>query len=82
MALTYLQLIPVYANSAKPDSVSYYTNLYIQNQEKTFSSEVLNITNELETRYQTEKKENEILAQRAQLAEKDLEVERKNTIIF
>lgn len=37
---------------------------------------------ELETKYQTEKKENEILEQRAQLAEKDLEVRQKNTIIY
>jgi signal transduction histidine kinase len=32
--------------------------------------------------FETEKKQNEILKQRAQLAEKDLEVRRKNTFIF
>ncbi|MBX2827949.1 MAG: sensor histidine kinase [Flavobacteriaceae bacterium] len=37
---------------------------------------------ELETKYQTEKKEREILSQRAELAEKDLQVRRKNTWIF
>jgi len=37
---------------------------------------------EVETKYQTEKKENEILQQRAQLAEKELEVKQKNYIIF
>lgn len=37
---------------------------------------------EVETKYDTEKKENEILQQRAQLAEKDLEVRRKNTLIY
>ena len=37
---------------------------------------------EIATKYETEKKEKEILEQRAQLAEKDLEVRRKNTWIF
>jgi signal transduction histidine kinase len=37
---------------------------------------------ELEAKYENEKKENKILAQRAQLAEKDLEVRRKNTLIY
>jgi tetratricopeptide (TPR) repeat protein len=40
------------------------------------------IITEAETKYETEKKENEILKQRAQLAEKDLEVRRKNTLVF
>ncbi|GAB5399073.1 MAG: sensor histidine kinase [Aureisphaera sp.] len=46
------------------------------------SVDVKNRVNELETKYQTEKKEKEILAQRAELAEKDLEVRRKNTWII
>ena len=37
---------------------------------------------EVETKYETEKKENEILQQRAQLAEKELEVKQKNYLIF
>lgn len=37
---------------------------------------------EMEVKYQTEKKENEILQQRAQLAEKEIEVRRKNTLLY
>lgn len=37
---------------------------------------------EVETKYQTEKKEREILVQRAQLAESQLKIERKNLLIF
>ncbi len=37
---------------------------------------------EVETKYQTEKKEKEILVQRAQLAEKQLKIERKNQLII
>ena len=37
---------------------------------------------ELETKYQTEKKENEILQQRAQLAEKELSIRKKNNLIY
>ncbi len=35
-----------------------------------------------EVKYQTEKKENEILQQRAQIVEKELQVKQKNTIIY
>ncbi|PQB03622.1 sensor histidine kinase [Aureitalea marina] len=37
---------------------------------------------ELDTKYQTEKKEKEILQQRAELAEKELQVKRKNNLIY
>lgn len=37
---------------------------------------------ELDTKYQSEKKEKEILQQRAELAEKELEVKRKNNLIY
>lgn len=37
---------------------------------------------ELDTKYQTEKKEKEILQQRADLAEKELQVKRRNNIIY
>ncbi|PHS62570.1 MAG: two-component sensor histidine kinase [Flavobacterium sp.] len=53
----------------------------------TVKDSILNENNakiiaEVETKYETEKKENEILQQRAKLAEKELEVKQKNYIIF
>ncbi len=37
---------------------------------------------EVETRYETEKKEKEILAQRAEIAEGELEIKRKSTLLY
>ncbi|NCO63887.1 MAG: tetratricopeptide repeat protein [Flavobacteriales bacterium] len=82
LLLTYLQLIPVFAYEAKPDSVSFYTNKYIKTQEVYAQENMQTITSELETKYQTEKKEREILAQRANIAEKELNINRKNTQII
>jgi len=53
----------------------------------TIKDSILNENNskiiaEVETKYETEKKENEILQQRALIAEKELEVKQKNYIIF
>jgi len=53
----------------------------------TVKDSILNENNskiiaEVETKYETEKKEKEILQQRAQLAEKELEVKQKNYLIF
>ncbi|MDN3724376.1 tetratricopeptide repeat protein [Aequorivita sp. SDUM287046] len=78
----YLQYITVFASEKRPDSAQYYTKKYAQIQEEMVGEEALKITNELEEKYESEKKENQILQQRAQLAEKDLEVRRKNTFIF
>ncbi|RDK89238.1 tetratricopeptide repeat-containing sensor histidine kinase [Marinirhabdus gelatinilytica] len=55
---------------------------YIDIKDSIASMDVKNKVNELEIQYETEKKENEILQQRAQLAEKDLEVRRKNTLVY
>lgn len=75
----YLQLIPVYAYQSKPDSVSYYTDLYIKSKDVNLQEKMQSITSEIETKYQTEKIEKEILSQRADLAEKQLNLNRKNT---
>ena len=82
LLLAYLQLIPVYAYESKPDSVSYYTNLYVKTQEVNAQEAMQNITSELETKYETEKKEKEILSQRANIAEKELHINQKNTQII
>jgi len=82
LSYLYLQYITVFASEKRPDSAQFYSKKYAQLQEEIVGEEALKITNELEEKYETEKKENEILKQRAQLAEKDLEVRQKNTLIF
>ena len=59
-----------------------YLKDFISLKDSIINEDNARIIAEAETRYDTEKKENEILRQRAQLAEKDLEVRRKNTLIY
>ncbi len=59
-----------------------YLTKFIQVKDSILNENNAKIIAEVETKYETEKKENEILQQRAQLAEKELEVKQKNYIIF
>lgn len=78
----YKLLSDIYKNLNRSDSALFYYEKFsavkdsIQNVKVEESIAALNIE------FETEKKQNEILEQRAQLAEKDLEVRRKNTFIF
>ena len=72
MANVYIQLIPVYASLGKVDSVSYYTDLYLKHVDKNLNDNVLQISNELETKYQTEKKEKRLLQQQAEAKRKSV----------
>lgn len=78
----YKLLSDIYKNLNRSDSSLFYYEKFsavkdsIQNVKVEESIAALNIE------FETEKKQNEILKQRAQLAEKDLEVRRKNTFIF
>lgn len=78
----YLGLLEVYAAEANPDSIEFYAKKFIDTQNLVAQKQIQDITAELDTKYQTEKKEKEILAQRAQLAQKELEVERKNLLLY
>jgi len=70
----YLNLIPVYANLNMPDSASFYTEKYKEFQEREIENQVSLETAELETKYQTEKKEKLLLLNQA-------EVRKKNVIV-
>ncbi|QAA82831.1 tetratricopeptide repeat protein [Aequorivita sp. H23M31] len=69
------------ANSDFKNSLKFYKN-YSEYKDSILSLSNIQSLQELEIKYQTERKENEILHQRAQLAEKELEVRKKNTFIF
>jgi len=62
-------------------SNSYLKN-FIQLKDSILNEDNARIIAEVETKYESEKKENEILRQRAELVEKDLEVRQKNTLIY
>jgi signal transduction histidine kinase len=72
MGNVYIQLIPVYASLGKVDSVTYYTDLYLKFADKNLNDNVLKISNELETKYQTEKKEKLLLKQEAETKRKSI----------
>lgn len=78
--------LQIYSNyyEAKNDlkSALDYQRKYNVFRDSTLSIETTNKVAELEIKYETEKKENQILQQRAQIAKKDLQVKRRNTMIF
>ncbi|MEM7087592.1 MAG: tetratricopeptide repeat protein [Bacteroidota bacterium] len=62
-------------------SVDYLKD-YIALKDSILNEDNARILAETEAKYQTEKKEKEILQQRALIAEKDLEVRQKNTLMY
>ena len=60
---TYQLLVAVYAHENLGDSVIYYTEKYTDAKDQALEEFTLKATNELETKYQTEKKEKELLQQ-------------------
>ncbi len=82
LATLYLQNSINFSATRNFDSAQYYTQAYTRIQDEVYGENAMKVTNELEEKYQTEKKENQILEQRAQLAEKDLEVRQKNTWMY
>ncbi|WP_422107584.1 tetratricopeptide repeat-containing sensor histidine kinase [Winogradskyella sp.] len=59
-------------------ALDYYKD-YFDLTDSISSTEVKNKVNELETKYETEKKEKQILIQRATLAEQDLVIQKRNS---
>ncbi|MDP5157041.1 MAG: sensor histidine kinase [Flaviramulus sp.] len=60
----------------------FYSNKYAIGKDSLFEENKTKAIFELETKYQTEKKEKEILSQRADIAEKELNINQKNTQII
>lgn len=75
LMITYSLLIPAYAYLNVPDSTTYYAERYAQLKETLLQEEALKNTAELETRYETEKKEKQLLIEQA-------EVRRKNILLI
>ena len=68
---SYKYLVPIYAKLNQPDSVIYYQALYEQSIEKATKLSVVKETAELETKYQTAKKEKQIIQQQAEAKQKN-----------
>lgn len=78
----YKMLSDIYKKLNNTDSALYYFEQYSAVKDSVHSLKIQESIAALNIEFETEKKQNEILKQRAQLAEKDLEVRRKNTYIF
>ena len=73
---TYQYFIHTYAYLNKPDSVNHYNNLASRMQNTIIETAVTKQTNELETKYQTAKKEKQLL-------QNEIEIKNtKNTLFF
>ena len=72
------QLSQVGAATGDYKSAFTYLNRYSIEKDSVFETEKTKTVFELETKYETQKKEKEILTQRADLAEKELDISKKN----
>ncbi len=71
LVVTYDYLIHTYAYLNLPDSVNYYNNALGRLRDKVLETTVLKQTAELETKYQTAKKEKQIIEQQADSKQKN-----------
>jgi signal transduction histidine kinase len=78
----YKLLSDIYKTQKNTDSALYYFEQFVAVKDSVHNIKINEKIAALSIEFETEKKENEILQQRTQLAEKDLEVRRKNTWIF
>ena len=75
LLLTYDLFIPLYARLNVPDSVIYYSNKYATLKDQLLAENALKQTAELEAKYQTAKKEKQLL-------EKEDESKRKTNLLL
>ncbi|WP_396601983.1 tetratricopeptide repeat protein [Algibacter sp. R77976] len=75
----YENLMLIYAYENNIDSLNFYSQKYNQTLRKNISEANLKFSQEIEVKYETEKKEKEILKQRSEIIENKLNLNKKNT---
>ncbi|GAA4269364.1 tetratricopeptide repeat-containing sensor histidine kinase [Hyunsoonleella aestuarii] len=75
----YDKMSSYYAYQLKPDSVIYYKELFKALKDTIFSKQVIKEVAEVQEKYNTAEREKKILSQRADIAEKELDINKKNT---
>jgi signal transduction histidine kinase len=78
----YLLLSYVFAAEGKFDSLNYYSTKFYEARSNNIREHIISSTQDIEARYQTEKKEKELLESRAVIAENELKIRRKNALIY
>ena len=79
LQINYNALIMVCSYLSQPDSVNYYVNKLAILNEQLLVNNTVKQTAELETKYQTEKKEKRIQKSNAEIAKRELEIKKKET---
>lgn len=74
VAAIQLRMVPVFAALNMPDSAQYYTDTYIDYRNSLTEAEVAKLTSELQTKYETEKKDREIAQQQLVLRNKNIQL--------
>lgn len=77
--VAYGSLLSFFAFKKNTDSILHYQNLYNSLQDTIFSDKTTKQVAEIQEKYNAAEREKEILLQRADLAEKELDLNRKNT---
>ncbi|WP_298554059.1 sensor histidine kinase [uncultured Algibacter sp.] len=75
----YNLLLYYYSNKLNSDSIVHYHNQYIKLNDSIYGNRVTKEIAEVQERYNTAEREKEILTQRADIAEKELSLNKKNT---
>ena len=78
----YGSLLSYHAFRKNTDSILHYQNLFNTVQDSIFNKRVTKEVAEIQEQYNTAEREKELLSQRADLAEKELALNRKNTQII
>lgn len=78
----YDKMASFYAFKRIPDSVMYYKELYKSLNDTIYNSRITKEIAEIQEKYDTAEREKEIQTQRAEIAEKELKLNRKNTQII
>src|SRR5690606_7035306 len=67
----YLLLPYIYAAQGKTDSLNYYSGRFYDARSKLIREQIISSTQDIEAKYQTEKKEKELVETRADLVERE-----------
>lgn len=78
----YGSLLSYFAFKKNTDSILHFQNLYNSIQDSIFSDRITKQVAEIQEKYDTAEREKEILEQRADIAEKELNLNQKNTQII
>ena len=75
----YDKMVSYYAFKRNPDSVIYYKELFKTLKDTIFSQQVIKEVAEVQEKYNTAEREKKILTQRTEIAENELNLNKKNT---